>query len=168
MPRSIPTTSSKGEPMEFAGFNYPRNLYLMPKRAGKSLLETLRRRRESRKVCGPYYQTSPNPNPTQYFCYLESDFDLGLRRRWADEIIDLRHNGWFTDPHGGGETIRGLVFTLPHGRGFLAGWSMGPGMATEIENYVFGGERDAAFSADDMARHAAERCRNEYDETEEA
>ncbi len=90
--------------------------------------------------------------------YLASDGAPGLRWQWADDVArSIRHKGWWTDPHGDGDTIRGLVFRLTHGRGFLAGWSMGEGMASTVEYAIFEDEVDAARAADELARIAAER-----------
>ncbi|WP_197517127.1 MULTISPECIES: hypothetical protein [Burkholderia] len=109
--------------------------------------------------CGEYYHT-PKPNSTGKGFYLESDGMPALRWTWCDEIdgANIEHTGWFTDEHGDGNTIRGIVFRLPHGRGFLPGWSMGERMASEIEySHVYDDERDAARAADDMAERVSER-----------
>ena len=55
---------------------------------------------------------------------------------------------------------------LPHNRGFLAGWSMGEGMISEIEYTVYDDERDAAWAADSLAENAAEKER-EFQESQE-
>lgn len=68
----------------------------------------------------------------------------------------IRHQGWFCDEYSC-ETIRGLVFRLPKGRGFLAAWSMGEGMASNLDtSYIWDDEQDAARAADQMAEQAAE------------
>lgn len=91
----------------------------------------------------------------------------GLRWEWADNAAQsIHHTGWYTDEYGDGDTIRGLVFRLPHNRGFLAGWSMGEGMASIVAYEVYPDEVSAALAADDIARYAAERER-EYREAEE-
>lgn len=113
------------------------------------------------RATGPYYWSKPvrAEQKTRSF-YLESDFMPGLRWNWCDEIArDIRHTGWYTDDHGASDTIRGVVFRLPHARGFLAGWSMGENMISEIDLYIWDDERDAAHAADGMAEHAAERER---------
>lgn len=90
--------------------------------------------------------------------YLASDGAPGLRWQWADDADrSLDHKGWCTDAHDDGDVIRGVVFRLPHGRGFLAGWSMGEGMASAVAYDVFEDEVDAARAADELARVAAER-----------
>ena len=44
---------------------------------------------------------------------------------------------------------------LPHNRGFLAGWSMGEGMISEIEYIIHANEIDAALEADNLADQVA-------------
>jgi len=112
---------------------------------------------------GPYRFRADADGETVSF-YLDSDFAPGLRWEWADEIADLGHTGWFSDPYGDFETIRGLVMRLPGGRGFLAGWSMGEGMCGGVDRYVFDDETDAAYAADSMAEHIAELNRENYGE----
>jgi len=146
----------------FASFSYPRNLYFLPKSIGQ-----LKKRAESRKVCGPYFQTRPNPNPINSFFYLGSDFMPGLRWEWADEASKhIRHTGWFCDDFQS-ETIRGLVMTLPHGRGFLAGWSMGEHMASEVGHYIYSDKSDAAHAADSLAERVAELNQESQEEVSE-
>lgn len=124
-------------------------------------------RLKSRKHCGPYYVTPPNANDkeTRMF-YLDSDFMPSLRWTWCDEIArTIKHTGWYYNDFD--ETIRGLVFRLPHNRGFLAAYSMGDGMASAVDtSYIYDDEIDAALAADDMAKYAAERQR-EYEENQE-
>lgn len=149
----------------FAGFNFPRYLAHMPK-------GSLKTRAASRKngATGGYYH-APTPNNREGIgFYLESSdgCPFGLRWQWADDVegARIRHTGWYADECGF-ETIRGIVFRLPHGRGFLAGWSMGEGMASTVDFYVFDSERDAAYAADSMAERAAESER-QYQEQQEA
>lgn len=103
--------------------------------------------------------------------YLDDEYRaFGLRLRWADTVAPLDHTGWFIDPDGDGDTARGFVLTLPHGRGFLAGWALGVGMVGELDSSVYGDETAAAYAADSMAETVAERERdyreNETDETD--
>lgn len=140
----------------FAGFEWPRYQARLPK---GSLIKRLEARRTL--CCGEYYRT-PRPNETGGSFYLESDFMIGNRWTWADEVSGVRgidHTGWLTDEHGDGDKIRGLVVRLSHGR-FLAGWSMGEGMASKVEPRVFEDEAEAAHAADHMAEHVAEMERD--------
>lgn len=103
------------------------------------------------------------PETQERSFYLESDFMPGLRRKWCDEIptIRIRHKGWFCD-ESHDSTIRGLVFRLPHGRGFLIGWSMGEGMASGIgygQIWEKDDETGAAIAADSLAQNIAEKER---------
>lgn len=139
----------------FAGFAWPRHVARMPKRFA-SVAE------RNAYPCGEYYH-APRlwAEPVKSF-YLNSDFMPGLRWQWCDEIdgASIHHTGWFADEHGDGDTIRGIVFRLPHGRGFLAGWSMGERMASAIDySRIYDDERDAARAADSMAESTAERER---------
>jgi hypothetical protein len=128
-------------------------------------------------ITGPYYFT-PGPvitgrhnAPEGFAGYLtgnqiaEGSF-ARLRVRRADDIIRLRHSGWFTDEHCD-ETMYGVVATLPRSRGFLAGWSLGEGMATSFSRDIHATAEDAARAADEEARIAAEKER-EYRANETA
>lgn len=63
------------------------------------------------------------------------------------------------------EPLAAFVFRLPHGRGFLAGWSMGDGMAAMVSRDIIADERDAMRRAESMADAAALR-ESEYQERE--
>lgn len=153
----------------FAGFQWPRFVAVLPKGSKAKRLE-----RYKAPATGPYYH-APKPvdaskQGTSF--YLNSDGMPGLRWEWCDEVEGMgraiNHTGWFTDETGDGDKIRGVVFTLPKGRGFLAGWSMGEGMASGVEYEVFAEESDAAYSADSAAKFLAEveRDNNESEQDE--
>ncbi len=144
----------------FAGFDFPKYLWTLPKGPWHKRLEHMRK-----PVTGGYYG-SPKPKATGHMFYLESDFMPGLRWKWCDEACSrIRHKGWFCDEYQE-ETIRGLVMRLPNNRGFLAGWSMGKGMSSYVDYDVFLDEVDAAQCADSMAENAAEREREYQAEME--
>jgi len=155
----------------FAGFTFPQTIAMLARGPlSKRLAEF--KQTHGKRVCGPYYRTQPDANPSRAFFYLESDFMPSLRWEWADEVEGSRisHTGWFTDEYGDGDKIRGIVMRLPRGRGFLAGWSMGKSMASEIDYTVWDDAVDCARDADRMAERAAERCREdelEYREQQE-
>jgi predicted GNAT superfamily acetyltransferase len=67
--------------------------------------------------------------------------------------VRIDHTGWFCDEYG--TKIRGIVVALPHGR-FLAGWSMGEGMASTVDADLYDTAEDAAYAADSMAESAAD------------
>lgn len=93
------------------------------------------------------------------------DSSMPGRWRWADAIPNTRvhHRGWWIDEDQF-EKIRGIVITLNHARGWLAGWSMGEGMCAEIDNYVYLDELWAAQVADSMAENAALHARELQEE----
>lgn len=134
----------------FAGFTFPKHVWTLPR-------GNMAKRLAARKpvVCGDYYHApKPNCNAGIGF-YLASDGAPALRWQWADDVVRLQHQGWFCDEYQD-SIIRGVVFRLPHGRGFLAGWSMGEGMASELDLFVYGDEESAAYAADSMAERVAE------------
>lgn len=137
----------------FAGFQWPRYVATLTPLSG------LRKKRELRKVCGGYYHApKPNSNNGRGF-YLSDAGQPFTRWQWCDDVdTSIQHTGWFTDDYGTGDKIRGIVILLPHGR-FMAGWSMGEGMASTIEPGVFDAIDEAAQMADEHARVAAENER---------
>lgn len=85
--------------------------------------------------------------------------ELSFRKEgFADEIIRLRHTGWYCDTIQS-ETTRGIVFRLPSGRGFLAGctdpWNDGPVI---LEDCVYSDRDTAARCADSIAQYYGEWC----------
>lgn len=78
----------------------------------------------------------------------------------AEKLLRLRHKGWFTENFCG-ETVRGEVWRLPHGK-FLAvipdQFNDGAGI---VENCVYDDENDAARNADRMAEIYAENARED-------
>lgn len=159
------------EKYTFAGFTFPRAIYqpIVGMKAGKQTHNKalLAKRRELRKVCPSGYIIDPGTNPSEYYSfYLDSDFSLDLRIRYCDEINhSIRHTGWYCDEFGD-TNIRGIVARLPHGRGFLAGWSMGQQMISTLDrSTIYDDEMEASRAADDMAERAAENQR-EFEESE--
>jgi hypothetical protein len=138
----------------FASFSFPKYAFTLPRGSVRQRIERMRN-----PVTGPYYG-APKPNSSGASFYLDSDFMPGLRYQYCDEIASIDHTGWFTDEHGDGDKIRGVVFRLPNNRGFLAGWTMGEGMASGLEtDHVYDDERDAAYAADSIAENLAEKER---------
>lgn len=130
-----------------------------------NLKRPLTERFKTRKVCGPYVCTRMTAD-SNVFLYLDSYGDCGdgpiaLRVFPCHESEEVRinHTGWYTDDDGMKDTIYGIVARLPHGRGFLAGWSMGAGMATSLEREVYDSESSACHAADSIAERTAERER---------
>lgn len=147
---------------QFAGFTFPKYVWSLPRGSMAKRLEYAKK-----PVCGPYSH-APKPNKGGTFFYLESDFMPGLRWQWCDEISGVRinHTGWFTNQFQD-DKIRGLVMRLPNNRGFLAGWSMGEHMASEVEPCAYETIEEAARAADSMAENVADDCR-EAEEKERA
>lgn len=152
----------KAESFNFAGFMWPKYVWTLPKSSFAKRIE-----RHNNPGCGGYYHM-PKPqgrNGGMGF-YLESDGMPGLRWKWADDVSgSIRHTGWYCDKFGD-TTIRGIVMALPHGRGFLAGWSMGENMASGLEYRIYDDEEEAARAADSIAESMAEEER-EYCENED-
>jgi hypothetical protein len=143
----------------FAGFNYPRYIPALPR---GNMADRLARR--SPVVCGKTYQPAPDPvggrGTLARSFYLEGGSQPFTRWEWCDDVDDrILHTGWFADPDGDGDKVRGIVVRLSHGRGFLAGWAMGEGMAGTIYRDVYADAVDAARAADSVAEAvAAESC----------
>ncbi len=139
----------------FAGFTFPRYVARIPR---GSLRQRLADRRPVR--CGEYYHApKPNANNGRGF-YLQSESMPGLRWEWCDEVSGARisHTGWFCDEDQS-DKIRGIVFRLPNGRGFLAGWSMGKHMSSAVDPEIFETAEEAAYAADSAAETAADSQR---------
>jgi hypothetical protein len=138
----------------FAGFTWPRYVAVMAQ--GRA---AMKHKRELRKVCGGYYH-APTPNASRgKGFYLNDAGQPGSRWKWADDVApcNIRHKGWYCDEYQD-QTIRGIVILLPHGR-YLAGWSMGEGMASAVDSTLYTDAVEAAHAADEEARIAAERER---------
>lgn len=142
----------------FASFDWPKYAWRIPVGTPKSRLE---KTRLHRPCCGEYQLNCVllTADTQERSFYLGSDFMPGLRWEWADVICPrtIRHKGWFCDEDGFGDTMRGLVFRLPHGRGFLPAWSMGEGMCGAVDySQVYNTDTDAALAADSWAERVAE------------
>lgn len=131
----------------FAGFTFPR--YVATLAIG---IPALRRQRELRKACGGYYH-APRPNDNSGRGFYLGNAGMPCKRwEWASDTE------WYCDEFGD-QTIRGIILRLPHGR-FLAGYSMGEGMASGVSAIVYADEDEARAAADEEARCAAESERD--------
>lgn len=167
MAKRFPINDSYLAPFAFAGFQWPRYVATLPKGSKAKRLE-----RYKSASCGPYYHAPKPVEPGSDHgtgFYLNTDGMPGMRWTWCDEVegVTIRHTGWFADTDGHGDKIRGIVFRLPSGRGFLAGYSMGDGMSSGINCHVHDTEVLAAYAADDEAQYVAEKNRD-YQEEQEA
>lgn len=143
----------------FAGFTFPRYVALLPRGTVAQRLA-----RYVDPVTGPYYHAPRplGPHAGKGF-YLNDSTSPDFRWEWCDGVpgANIGHTGWFLDDFYE-EKVRGLVVRLPHGKGFLAGWSMGEGMASAIGYTIYESAVDAAYNADRDARSVAEENCEDY------
>lgn len=134
----------------------------------------LRDRARARKICGPYHMRPREPGGPVGF-YLESGRRLAMARHGATMGLRLDipgpvgrrgATGYHADDHGD-SIILPLVARLPHGRGFLAGWTMGPGMCGGLDRDLYADPESAGRAAHNIAETVAESAR-EIDERERA
>ena len=141
----------------FAGFNFPRKIYQMPKGKLKARL--------GKNISHAVYYSQPTPrnvkDSTNVF-YFESDFSPGLRWTWCDEVEGTRidHKGWYCDDSQS-EVMRGFVMRLPNEKGFLAGCTIGEGCVAYLDLEPHSSEREAAHVADRMAESIADEWKRE-------
>jgi hypothetical protein len=140
----------------------------------------MRERLESRKYCGPYKWTPSLPGKGRAFYQSSkklacdrngSTFDLRLE--YANDHLDdhgygslSRINGYYYDRFED-ETLVPIIARLPHGRGFLAGYTAGGGMFAGIAPEVYTDLEDACRAAHSEAEHWAEKNRESSEESEE-
>lgn len=127
----------------FAGFSWPRHVATLE-------CGSLAARLADRKApfgCGNYYH-APSPNNTagRGFYLNSSGRAEGLR-------YETTGNTW----RAGEDSFQGIVLRLPHGRGFLAGWTMGEGTASSLDYEIYEDIDDATRAADSLAESAADR-----------
>lgn len=139
----------------FAGFTFPRWKATLPRGDKKKRIQY-----HKKPVCGPCYH-APKPSEAgkgKGFYLGEKPGLFSLRWQYCDEVEGTRinHTGWWADEYQD-QKIRGLVFRLPRSRGFLAGWTMGEGMASTVECDIYDTEREAAYAADSMAESCTAR-----------
>ena len=137
----------------------------------------LRERLEARKHCGPYMWSPSKPGTGRSF-YQARDLACGdstirLRLEYAnDHLKDCgygslsRTNGYYCDAHEPSETLTPIIARLPHGRGYLAGWTMGPNMVACVDGRIYSDITDAARDAHHIAERDAEKER-EYQQSQD-
>lgn len=125
-------------------------------------------RLKSREHTGPYYWTPAKPGTgrgfyqsSDYLACGDSTFDLRLdyANTHLREFRFARIEAYWCDSDGF-TSLTPIVARLPHGRGFLAGWTMGKGMAASLDATIYGDISDAAIAAHDMAERDAENERD--------
>jgi hypothetical protein len=130
-------------------------------------------RKAARRVAGPYRWRPSAPNRGRGFYVSSHDAwaadepgsSLQLRfepaaRHWRgarDWRGDFGFDAWTP-----------IVARLAHGRGFLAGASLGAGMLAFVDPTLFANPRSAAVATDDAAQDAAEADRDDVDQGAEA
>jgi hypothetical protein len=136
----------------------------------------LAKRLASREYTGPYYWTPSKPGTGRGF-YQSSrglacgDSTFSLRLELANDHITGRvanTTAYWCDEDGS-TTLTPIIARLPHGRGFLAGWTMGKGMAACVDADIHANPSDAAYAAHDMAECDAgkERDRDQEDDEQD-
>lgn len=155
----------------FAGFNFPRYIADLPVwqpypvgsygtsslglwMARESHRKAVYVKRHDRSLCGPYY-VSPTPNSKSREIGFYARDDAGTLMM-GDGGIALRisYTGAEYSTPEGDTTFYGIVARLPKSRGFLAGWTMGPGMASSLDCKSFDSLHDAQTAADCLTESA--------------
>lgn len=125
-----------------------------------------------RRNTGPYYWTPTPPMSGRGF-YTQHDTDdiacanhgagFDLRISLANEHLTGRiANTVSYGNHMDDDSFTPIVFRLPRGRGFLAGWTLGAGMASTMEPERYDDAQSAAYAAHSVAERAAEN-QQDYD-----
>lgn len=125
----------------------------------------LKARAASRKRVGPYMWQPVAPCMGRGF--YQASNSLAMDRAGSTFSLRLQHandlwRGAYRKPDAYSvgamceDYFHPIVARLPHGRGFLSGWTMGAGMAASLDNYIWDTEHDAALAAHDAAESAAE------------
>ncbi len=92
---------------------------------------------------------------------------------FADELVRIRHTGWFTDREFQDETMRGVVYQLPAHNGasrYVAGYHYNGGDdkgATLYFDTLYDDKEEAARMSDEHARVAADKECDYQDEERE-
>ena len=132
----------------------------------------------TRKYTGPYRWKPSEPGKGRGF-YMDSKrmicaphgsgFDLRLED--ANDLLPShsrlsRINGYYINRYQD-ESLKPIVARLPHGRGFLAGWTMGQGMASSLDSYIWKDAEEAARAAHDLAESDADEMFEAEEDAEE-
>ena len=149
-------TATRAHPLNlafvFAGFAWPR--YLARMACGPS---ELRAKWAGRAFCGEYYhEPKPGHAGGGRGFYLDGAGQPFTRWVWCDDVpnVSIDHTGWWCSSDCD-DKIRGLVASLPHGR-FMAGWSLGLKMASEVSTAMYDTAQEAAYAADAAAKYVAD------------
>lgn len=117
---------------KFAGFTFPKKLWALPKGRLKDRLAASKQF----KFTSGYY-SSPPPNQTDgWGFYLGENVQFSLR-------IKVLPYQFQADC----DTVQPIIARLPKSRGFLAGYTLGEGMASGLSGDVYTDEADAVGAA---------------------
>lgn len=123
----------------FAGFTFPRLV------ANMAVGHTeLRKKWEGRKVCGPMTH-APTPNQNKGWGLYDAPEYHGLR-------VERTGDSFRIDD----DSLHAIIVRLPHGYGYLVGWTMGEHMAMSIDGDIWEDEDDARQVARARCEAAAE------------
>lgn len=135
----------------------------------------MRKRLASRHSVGPYYWTPTTPGKGRAFYQAVNGLDCDrhgstfhLRLEYANDVLPsharLRHTtGYYIDGNQD-DTIAPIVARLPHGRGFLAGWTMGRGMLASLAPDIHDTIEEAARAAHSEAESDADKMRDDAEQ----
>jgi hypothetical protein len=98
--------------------------------------------------------------------YASDENDALRRESRADEIVNQRHKGWYTDVDCQ-ETAFGIIVRLPHGR-IIAGYRWDANGETVYYPEIFTDAEEAARMADEHARCFAEESREHSEKCQAA
>lgn len=116
----------------------------------------LRARKEMRRYCGPYRWKPAQPGKGYGF-YMQHDVrHLETARHGSRFRLRVEEAGPSWTFGYGEDPFTPIILRLPHGRGFLAGWTLGAGMCASVDGYVWHDEDDAKRAARDEAERACE------------
>ncbi len=135
---------------------------------------TLKERAIMRKSCGPYHWKPTVPGQGRGFYQssrglMVGDATFDLRLELANDHLSGRlhyTNGYYIDSFQDTSAVP-IVARLPHGRGFLPGYTLGRGMCAAIEADIYADIEDAARAAHQVAERIAELNRESEDVEED-
>lgn len=148
------------ETFNFAGFNFPRKVYMVPKDKPKARL--------GKNKSHAAYSHAPKTNEKDIISfYWQSDFMPGLRWEWCDKVdgVRFKHMGYYTGNGYPCEIMRGFIMYLPNRRGFMYGATIGKGgiayLSRDVIPYFKYYEIKTANYADNFAEQMADKWREE-------
>lgn len=123
---------------------------------------SIAKRKESRKFCGPY-RWRPNSKPGNGIGFYMASNGLAMDEHGSPLRLRLEMVGgsrYYGRPseyafNEFGGSYRPIIARLPSGRGFLAGATMGEGMSSFLDGFVYQEEEEARYAAHEEARIAA-------------